>query len=182
MSRLLIESNFIAKLYREYSLIMREYQRLGATATSPGIYFTKYYIPFLLQPLSILQELNIAFHHNKKLNKISNKVLTSPQFNENCINTQLIPADILKKNKFRSDWPFGKKGHRKRRRINDFQSDDSNRSDSSSDGFSSEDEEDDQLSNLSEEFEERMAEIERMEEESYLSMSNNDSNQSHLQN
>ena len=32
---------------------------------------------------------------------------------EECINNQLIPADILKKNKFKSDWPFNKrKRHR----------------------------------------------------------------------
>ena len=35
----------------------------------PGIYVHKIYTPFFLQILSVLQELNIAFHHNKKLIK-----------------------------------------------------------------------------------------------------------------
>ena len=79
--------------------------------TIPGVYLTRLYIPFFLQPISLLQELNIAFHHNKKLNKNQNKLLVNSliMLTEESINHQLIPADIMKKNKFKNDWPFGRK-------------------------------------------------------------------------
>ena len=41
----------------------------------PGIYVHKIYTPFFLQILSVLQELNIAFHHNKKLIKNQQKTM-----------------------------------------------------------------------------------------------------------
>ena len=34
---------------------------------------------------------------------------------EESINQQLIPGDVLKKNNFKSDWPFGKKEKQRRR-------------------------------------------------------------------
>jgi hypothetical protein len=95
---------------------------------------------------------------------------------EENINTQLIPHDLLKKNKFRSDWPFGRKIVRKE--FNREEEEESNEEDSflggaRSNSSSSEDEfhsEDDELSQLAEEIEERMEEMNRMEDESYVSL------------
>lgn len=111
MSKLLIESNFIGKLYSEYSAIMTKYSEKTNRITLPGVYLTKIYIPFILEPLALLQELNIAFHHNKKLNKNQPRGLeySLVMLSEDAINGQLIPADVLKKNKFKGDWPYGKK-------------------------------------------------------------------------
>jgi len=39
----------------------------------PSVYLAKIYIPFFFEPISVLQELNIAFHHNKKLMKNQQK-------------------------------------------------------------------------------------------------------------
>ena len=71
---------------------------------------------------------NVLFHHNKKLNKLQGKSLLNSliMLSEECINNQLIPADVLKKSKFRGDWPFG--GRKKIRRCphhHPFEDDDS---------------------------------------------------------
>ena len=95
---------------------------------------------------------------------------------EECINNQLIPADILKKSKFKSDWPFNrrKRGHRcpnNRHHFDEDSEEDSynilNQSDSSED--SDEMSEDEDISNMEQELEQM--ELQRMEEESYLSIS-----------
>lgn len=41
----------------------------------PSQYLYKIYVPFFLNILSVLQELNIAFHHNKKLIKTQQKTM-----------------------------------------------------------------------------------------------------------
>ena len=83
----------------------------------PNIYVTKVFIPFLLEPISILQELNIGFHHNKKLNKGNPKVLLNSliMLTDDSINSQLVPPDALKKSKFKNDWPLGKDPKRRER-------------------------------------------------------------------
>ena len=75
MSRLLIESQFISKMHNEYKIIMDDYSENSEKDQLKGIYLTKMYIPFWLEPISLLQEINIAFHHNKKLSKIQGKSL-----------------------------------------------------------------------------------------------------------
>lgn len=75
MAKLLIECNFISKLYNEYHRIVKEYGSNKEIFLMPGTYLNKIFIPFFLQILSILQELNIAFHHNKKLIKNQQKTM-----------------------------------------------------------------------------------------------------------
>ena len=95
---------------------MDNYNENSEKDSLKGIYLTKMYIPFWLEPISLLQEINIAFHHNKKLSKIQGKSLLNSliMLSDESINNQLIPADVLKKSKFRSDWPFGTKKKVKR--------------------------------------------------------------------
>lgn len=96
--------------------MMRRYEEDNQSLPLLGVYFVKLFIPFFLQPISILQELNIAFHHNKKLNKNQGKLLLNSliMLTEDSINAQLIPPDVLKKNKFKSNWPYGKKENQRK--------------------------------------------------------------------
>jgi len=73
----------------------------------PSVYLAKIYIPFFFEPISVLQELNIAFHHNKNLIKSQNKIkMNSLLQTEQYINSQLIPSEIFNKNSFKADWPL----------------------------------------------------------------------------
>jgi hypothetical protein len=72
----------------------------------PGNFVTRLVTPFYLAPLAILQELNISFHYNKKMNKNSTKITICTVLNRESINAQLIPQDALKRYKFKLDWPF----------------------------------------------------------------------------
>ena len=121
MAKLLIECNFIGKLYREYVRTVRAYGSGKEGALTPAVYLTKIYIPFFLQPLSVLQELNIAFHHNKKLAKPSRRPLNALLLNDDAVNAQLVPTDIFKKHKFKSDWPFARDHPKKHPRHNHFE-------------------------------------------------------------
>ncbi len=130
MAKLLLECNFVSKLYSEYVLVVSKYAEGKKVFLMPGLYLTRLYIPFFLQPLSILQELNIAFHHNKKLTRAQTRSpLNALLLNEDAINAQLIPVDVLKKSKFKQEWSLGrdppKKNHNNRpeERFSDSDSD-----------------------------------------------------------
>jgi hypothetical protein len=117
MAKLFLENGFIAKLYTQFEAVKTALTQAW-TATDhnpplshapppiPGNYITRLVTPFYLSPLGILQELNISFHYNKKLNKNAPKISISTVLNRDSINAQLIPSDALKRYRFKLDWPF----------------------------------------------------------------------------
>ena len=113
----------------------------------------------------------MSFHHHKKLTQKKNHLKSLIMLNENNINSQLITNEVLKKNVFKGDWPYTKRAARKRRR--DRFEEDEEEEDSLGRVSSEEEEEDseeDSESGSQSEFEDRMAELERMEQESYVSL------------
>ncbi len=67
---------------------------------------SKILIPFFIMPMSILQEINISYNLNKKILKPLNAIKIKFLLNKDSINSQLIPADFFRKNKFRTNWPY----------------------------------------------------------------------------
>lgn len=89
MARLFLDNSFISKLYTQYEAIRgsletawREESTNNNLESPPsGSLITRIVTPFYLTPLAILQELNISFHYNKKLNKSGTKVCISTVLN-----------------------------------------------------------------------------------------------------
>jgi hypothetical protein len=102
MSKLFIENNFIAKLYHE----LKYYKTVLASNSLDNMVLNKILLPFFISPISLLQEINIAFQYHKKISKVYANTHIALTLAKDSINSQLIETDYFKKNKFRGDWPY----------------------------------------------------------------------------